>query len=89
MPNIQSAFKRMRTSAKKRTANYSTRNEVHSFRNKLYEAIASGQPKAKCQEMYKAYCSLLDKGAKRGIVPKNTADRAKSRAALRVAKLTA
>lgn len=89
MPNIKSAFKRMRTSAKKRAANYATRNEVHTLRNSLYEAIAAGQPKAKCQEMFRNYCSLLDKGAKRGIVPKNTADRAKSRAQLRLAKLTA
>lgn len=74
---------------RRRDANYATRNEIHTLRNKIYAATGGGEGKAKCTEMYKEYCSLLDKAVKRGVIVKNTASRSKSRARLRLDKVAA
>ena len=86
MPNTKSAEKRMRTSEKKRQANRSVKGRVATTRRKFSETVESGD-KAKSEEHFKQYCSCLDKAVKQGIVKANTADRSKSRAAVRLASL--
>ncbi len=85
MPNIKSAEKRMRQSRVNRTRNVSTKNALRTLRRKFDGSIGSAD-KAVVETLFRDYCSSLDKAVKRGIVKKNTADRSKQRAALRMKK---
>ncbi len=84
MPNIQSAFKRMKTSAANRARNREAKAAISTIRAQLFNAIAAGD-KAKSKDAFREYCSALDKAAKRGILKANTVNRSKSRAAARLA----
>ena len=86
MPNIQSAFKRVRTSAKANANNRTVRSEIHTLRRRLFESFEKGE-KEEARKLYRAYCSVLDKAAKKGVIKKNTADRRKGRCAAQLAKL--
>lgn len=79
MPNIKSAKKRLLTSEKARQANVAVRTQVKHNRRKFQEHLAT-QDKEATQESFKAYCSILDKAAKKGVIKKNTATRRKGRA---------
>ena len=87
MPNIKSAAKRVRTSAKNRLRNRAGKSDVAAVRRKLLEAIESGNKEA-VGKLYSAYSSDLDKAAKKGIIKANNASRKKSRLAIRIAKIT-
>jgi ribosomal protein S20 len=50
------------------------------------DAVES-KDKSKAMKEFSAFCSILDKSAKRGIIKPNTADRRKARAAAMVAKV--
>ncbi|MBA4386834.1 MAG: 30S ribosomal protein S20 [Verrucomicrobia bacterium] len=89
MPNIQSAFKRWKQNLRRRAANYSTRNAIHTLRNQIFEVATSAENKTKVKDMYRKYSSLLDKAVKRGIITKNMASRSKSRATARIKKMPA
>jgi small subunit ribosomal protein S20 len=86
MPQIKSAMKRMKTSAKRRAGNRSRRSQITLTRSRLYRAVESGD-KATSRELYRAYCSYLDKAVKRGAIAANNASRRKSRAAAKMAAL--
>jgi small subunit ribosomal protein S20 len=86
MPNIKSAEKRVRQSAKRRAINRSARSEVGSSRRELLEAIKAGK-KDEARKLYAAYSSQLDKAAKRDILKSNNANRKKSRLAQRLAAM--
>ena len=88
MPNIKSAKKRLRTAEKNRVLNKTRRSRVTTTRRKFMEA-AAGDDQAAGRQAFNAYCSALDKAVKRGVLLKNNADRRKSRAAKRLAALTA
>ena len=83
MPNIKSAIKRVKTSEIKRQKNASNRSALNTMRRTYLDAIASGD-KAKAAEAFKAFCSTLDKTAKKGAISKNAADRRKARAAAKL-----
>ncbi len=83
MPNIKSAIKRVKTSEIRRQRNASNRSALNTMRRSYLDAIASGD-KAKAGEAFKAFCSALDKTAKKGAISKNAADRRKSRAAAKL-----
>ena len=85
MPNIKSAEKRMRQSRVNRIRNVSTKNALRTIRRKFDGSISTAE-KAAVETLFRDYCSLLDKAVKRGVVKKNTADRSKQRAALRMKK---
>ena len=88
MPNIKSAAKRVRTSEKARGRNAKTKSQLKTLRKSLVSgAAAPAEPKT--QEAYQDFCSALDKGAKHGIIHKNTAVRKKARAAAMLKKSTA
>ena len=88
MPNIKSAKKRLRTGEKSWQANMAVRTRVATFRRRLMEAVAAKDAE-KGNEVYRTYCSVLDKAAKKGVIKKNTATRRKSRAAERLRSLSA
>ncbi len=88
MPNIKSAAKRAKTSEKSRQRNAETKSALKTLRKGLLAAIAANEA-PKTAAAYRAFCSALDKGAKHGIIAKNTAIRKKARAATLLRKSAA
>jgi small subunit ribosomal protein S20 len=80
MPNIESARKRMRQSAKANARNTAVRTRLSTTRRLFFEKVAAGDREA-AGTTYRTYCSVLDKAAKSGVVKGNTAARRKTRAA--------
>ncbi len=88
MPNLKSAKKRMLTAAKAHDRNAPVKTRVRTCRRKFMEAAATENVEV-ASEAFKAYCSALDKAAKKDVIKKNTAVRRKTRAANMVRGLTA
>ena len=86
MPNIASAKKRVRTTAKRTAINTSRKTRVRGYIRKVEEAIASGD-KTKAQAALKAAEPEIMRGVSKGILHKNTGARKVSRLSKRVAKL--
>ena len=80
MPNIKSAEKRMRQYRKRQAVNKAAKTEIKHHRRKVLET------EKLAPDVYRRYCSILDKAAKRGIIKRNTAVRRKRRAAARLTK---
>jgi len=76
----------MQTSEKSRIKNTNIKTSIKTVRGKLFAAVAA-KDKATSEKVYRAYCSLLDKSAKKGVIPQNTATRRKARAADMIRKL--
>ncbi len=85
MPNIKSAKKRAKTSEEARQRNKAVKSRVKTTRSKFMKATVEGAAEV-TTEAYKAYCSNLDKAAKKGVIKRNTAIRRKCRAAAKVRK---
>ena len=88
MAHTKSALKRARQSAKNRTANVAAAKAMKVARKALIDAVAKKDVEAS-KKAYAAYCSVLDKTSKRGIIARNQAVRKKARAAAHVRALTA
>jgi small subunit ribosomal protein S20 len=86
MPILKSALKRMRTSEKSRIRNTNVKTSIKTVRGKMLAAVAA-KDKAAAEKVYREYCSLLDKSAKKGVIQQNTATRRKGRAADRIRAL--
>ena len=86
MANIKSAVKRAKQSEANRLRNRSCKSTVLTARKKVREAISTGN-KEEAQKQYSSYTSVLDKAAKKGVIPRNNADRKKSRMALGITKM--
>jgi small subunit ribosomal protein S20 len=84
MPNIASAKKRVRTTAKRTAINQARRTRVRGFIRKVEEAIASGDAD-KAKAALKAAEPEIMRGVTKGVVHKNTGSRKVSRLAKRVA----
>lgn len=84
MPNIKSAEKRVRQSEKNRARNRAAKSRIATARRPIIEGAAD---KETMKKAVSTYASTLDKAVKQGIIKKNTADRRKSRAAKRLAKM--
>jgi small subunit ribosomal protein S20 len=78
MPNIKSAAKRMRQAEKNRLRNRAAKTEIKHVRRSVLDTAAMSE------DVYKRYCSILDKAAKKGVIKRNTAIRRKRRAAARL-----
>ena len=85
MPNIKSAEKRCRTSEAARLRNRAVKRQIHTVQRKFEENIEKGDRGASAAS-YAAYCSVLDKAVKKGVVSANLSARSKSR---RVQRLNA
>jgi small subunit ribosomal protein S20 len=85
MPNTKSAERRMRNSARKNLRNRSAKSRLHTLENSYLELLAAGK-KDDAAKQLRTLSSAFDKAAKSGAVHRATADRKKSRLALRLAK---
>ena len=89
MANIKggrAARKRDRQNAKARARNTAVKARLHNEHKKLFKA-ADANDKTSAEKKFKEFVSGLDKAVKSGIISKNTADRKKSRAQLKVNKM--
>lgn len=80
MPIIKSAIKRLRQSEKRRIRNNVRKNRMKVLFKAFFKDIESGNVKEAETNLPKVY-KAIDKAAKKGIIPKNTASRRKSRVA--------
>ena len=80
MPNIQSAKKNLRKSAKRRERNVAVLSKVKTLLKKFREEAQKGDSEA-AKATYAQFCSAIDKAAKNGQLKKNNAVRRKGRAA--------
>jgi small subunit ribosomal protein S20 len=80
MPNIKSAERRMRSSARRRQQNQTVKSRLHTLEKK-FKTLADEGKKPEAAEALKAIVSAFDKAAKSGVVHQGTADRKKSRLA--------
>jgi small subunit ribosomal protein S20 len=85
MPNTKSAERRMRNSARKNLRNRSAKSRLHTLEISYLELLAAGK-KDDAAKQLRTLSSAFDKAAKSGAVHRATADRKKSRLALRLAK---
>ena len=84
MPNTKSAERRMRNSARKNLRNRSIKSRIHTIETGYLELLSAGK-KDDAAKQLRALSSAFDKAAKSGTVHRATADRKKSRLALRLA----
>lgn len=87
MPITKSAKKALRGSLKKRVFNLRRKSNILDSRRSLMKVInAEDKNKVVIGENLAKYYSSLDKAVKTNYIPKNRADRLKSRMAIRIAK---
>lgn len=86
MPNIASAKKRVRTTAKRTAINHSRKSRIRTFTRKVEEAIAAGDKKTAQEALRQAEPEIM-RGVSKGVLQKNTGARTMSRLAQKVAKL--
>jgi small subunit ribosomal protein S20 len=86
MAKITSAVKRAKQAEANRVRNRAVKSTVLTATKKVREAVAAGN-KDEAKKLLSAFSSTVDKAAKKGVVPKNTASRKKSRLALSIGKM--
>jgi small subunit ribosomal protein S20 len=86
MPNTKSAERRMRNSARKRLHNRSVKSQLRTLEKGYLNLVGSGK-KEEAAKAFRDLTSAFDKAAKFGVVHRATADRKKSRLAVRLAKV--
>ena len=84
MPNTKSAERRMRSNAVKQLHNRSIKSRLRSL-EKAYLGVLGAGKKDEATKALQAITSAFDKAAKSGVVHRATANRKKSRLALRLA----
>lgn len=75
MPNIKSAKKRLRQSHKRREHNKDVKSSIRTVTKRLLQTESQDE----AEEMLRQATSMLDRAARRGILPKNAVARRKSR----------
>lgn len=88
MAHTKSALKRSRQSEEDRLRNKAGRSLIKTAQQKLL-AAAAGKDAKTAAEVYRSYCSALDKAVKKGIIGRNQAIRKKARGAERLRALKA
>jgi small subunit ribosomal protein S20 len=83
MPNTKSAERRMRNSARKQLQNRSVKSRLRSLEKGYLLLVGEGK-KDEAAKALRGLSSAYDKAAKVGAVHRATADRKKSRLALRL-----
>jgi small subunit ribosomal protein S20 len=84
MPNTKSAERRMRNSARKQARNRSNTSRLHTLEKSYLELLDTGK-KDEAAKSLRTLSSAFDKAVKAGVVHRATANRKKSRLALRLA----
>lgn len=85
MPNIKSAKKRVKVTEVKNLRNRIIKSQVKTAFKKFETAVLSGD-KQTAQSEYSQAVKAVDMAASKGVVHKNTANRYKSRMAIRLNK---
>jgi len=85
MPNTNSAERRMRNSARKQVQNRRTKSRLHTLEKSYLRLLETGK-KEEAAKALPGVSSAFDKAAKTGVIHRATADRKKSRLALRLAR---
>ena len=85
MANTKSAERRMRNSARKNLHNRTIKSRLHTLETSYLELLDAGK-KDDAAKQLRTLTSAFDKAAKSGVVHRATADRKKSRLALRLAR---
>lgn len=75
MPNIRGTKKRMRQNARRRTTNRVQRAAVRTAIKKVRQAKSAGE----AETAFKTAERLLDRAARKNLIPRNTAARNKRR----------
>ena len=83
MPNTKSAERRMRNNARKQLQNRSVKSRLGTLEHNFLTLVAASK-KVDATTAYQKITSALDKAAKTGALHKATANRKKSRLALRL-----
>lgn len=78
MPVTKSAIKQLRKSKKRYLRNKRVKNSIRTCKKYLLKAIQD-RNFSQIEILFPRYCSLLDKGVKKGVIKLNTASRYKSR----------
>lgn len=86
MPNTKSAARRVRNSERKRLHNRSVKGRLKSLERKFVEALEA-KNKDEGAKTLVTVTSAFDKAVKSGVIHRGTADRKKSRLALRLNKV--
>jgi small subunit ribosomal protein S20 len=86
MPNTKSAERRMRNSAHKHLRNRSAKSRLHTLERSYLEILSAGKVD-EAAKAFRAISSAFDKAAKAGAIHRATANRKKSRLAVRLVKL--
>jgi len=84
MPNTKSAERRMRNNARKQLHNRSIKSRLHTLERAYLQLLGAGK-KEEASKALQSISSAFDKAAKSGVVHRSTANRKKSRLALRLA----
>ena len=88
MPNIKSAKKRVKVTAKKTLINQTHKTALKTAVKKFETAVLEGD-KENAQVLFNDAVKKLDKGVSQGILHKNSAARKKSQLAIKLATLNA
>lgn len=75
MPNIKSAKKRLRQSAKRRIRNRDVRSSIRTLIKKLLDTESADE----AEVLYRQVSSMLDRAARKGLIARNAVDRRKAR----------
>jgi small subunit ribosomal protein S20 len=86
MPNTKSAERRMRNSARKRVHNQSAKSRLHTLEKAYLQLLSEGK-KDEAARSLRTVSSAFDKAAKSGVIHRATANRKKSRLALRLTRV--
>jgi len=86
MPNRKNAVLQMKKDAKKRERNAGVKAKLKTERKNFETLIKTGD-KEKTDTAFKGLISVIDKTAKKGVIPKGRASRIKSRYAAKVSAL--
>ena len=84
MPNTKSAARRMRNSNRKRLQNRSVKSRLKTLERAYTDALKTAK-KDDATTAYRNLTSAFDKAAKTGVIHKASANRKKSRLAVRLA----
>lgn len=87
MPNLKSAIKAMRQSAKRRITNLKTREKYKKALRDFRKLVSAGKKEEALKAMMDA-ASQIDKAAKKHVILKNKASRLKSRMAKALKKIS-
>jgi len=87
VPHHKSAVKRLRQDKVRRVRNRSTKARIRTETKKTVALALEGKPE-ETEKSFRLACSVIDKAAKKNMIPKNRASRKKSRLAKALRKST-